>query len=122
MCVEDKPICSKSYAFALRIVKLEHWLTENTKDRILSKQIIRSGTSIGANVEEAYAAYSKREFVSKMQIALKEARETHYWLRLLCDGGYITKESFSSLMDDCLELLRLIGSTVKTSKLGDIDE
>lgn len=117
MNTEEKPICIKSYAFALRIVRLPQRMTTQSKEFVLSKQILRSGTSIGANVEEAYCSYSKREFVSKLQIALKKARETHYWrLRLLKDGGLVDEASFTSLMNDCLELLRLIGSTVQTTK------
>jgi four helix bundle protein len=79
----------KSYAFALRIVRMYRHLTEKRKEFVLSKQILRSGTSIGANIEEAIGGQSGRDFLAKLNIAYKEARETHYWLRLLHDSGYL---------------------------------
>ena len=113
---EDNIIASKSYKFAVRIVKLSKFLIEEKKEYILSKQIIRSGTSIGANIEEAIGGQSKKDFVAKLSISYKEARETHYWLRLLTDTDYISKEQSESLLNDCNELLKIIGSIIKTTK------
>ncbi|MCX6150574.1 MAG: four helix bundle protein [Ignavibacteriales bacterium] len=110
------PIQIKSYQFALRIVKLYKYLVEEKKEFILSKQILRSGTSIGANVEEAIGGQSKADFIAKLQIALKESRETHYWLRLLIDSGYLDKKFSVSILNDCEELLKLLIAILKTSK------
>lgn len=112
----DNPVKDKSYAFALRVVKLYRYLCEDKKEYVLSKQIVRSGTSIGANVEEAIGGQSERDFLSKMSIAYKEARETHYWIRLLRDSGLIEEDDANSLIDDCDELLKLSGSIIKTMK------
>jgi four helix bundle protein len=106
----------KSYAFALRVVKLYRWLCEGKKEYVLSKQILRSGTSIGANVEEAIGGMSEKDFSAKMTIAYKEARETHYWLRLMHDSGLIDQAAFESVTQDCDELLKLLGSITKTMK------
>lgn len=106
----------KSYAFALRMVKLFRFLVEQRREFVLSRQMLRSGTSIGANVEEAIGGYSGRDFAAKMSIAYKEARETHYWLRLLRDSGYLGEVEFTSVAADCEELLRLTGSILKTIK------
>ncbi len=106
----------KSYAFALRIVKMYKWLCEEKREFVLSKQLLRSGTSIGANVEEAIGGMSGKDFSAKMGIAYKEARETHYWLRLLNDSELIGNAAFESIRDDCEELLKLIGSICKTMK------
>ncbi len=107
----------KSYAFALRIVKLYRYLCDEKKEFILSRQIVRSGTSIGANIEEAIGGQSDRDFLSKMSIAYKEARETHYWLRLLRDSDILQNQHTDSIIDDCEELLKLSGSVIKTMKL-----
>jgi four helix bundle protein len=106
----------KSYAFALRMVKLYRWLCEEKKEYVLSKQILRSGTSIGANVEEALGGISEKDFSAKMTIAYKEARETLYWLRLMHDSGMIDQAAFESVTRDCDELLKLLGSITKTMK------
>ena len=108
-------IKDKSYSFALRIVKLYSFL-QKKQEFVLSKQIIRSGTSIGANVEEASAAQSKKDFISKMSIASKEARESNYWLRLLRDSKLVSKERIQPLIDESNEILRLLTSIVKTSE------
>ncbi len=107
----------KSYAFALRIVKLYRYLCDEKKEFVLSRQIVRSGTSIGANIEEAIGGQSDRDFLSKMSIAYKEARETHYWLRLLRDSDILQNQHTDSIIDDCEELLKLSGSVIKTMKL-----
>ena len=106
----------KSYAFALRIVKLYRWLCEEKREYVLSKQVLRSGTSIGANVEEAIGGQSEKDFAAKMMIAYKEARETHYWLRLLHDSELIEQSAFSSIIQDCDELLKLLGTITKTMR------
>ncbi len=106
----------KSYEFALSCVKLFQKLTNEKREYILSKQVLRSGTSIGANIEESIGGQSTKDFLAKISIAYKEARETHYWLRLLRDTGYITKEENKELVEKCEELLRIIGSIRKTTK------
>ncbi len=104
----------KSYAFALRMIKLYQHLTSEKREFILSKQVLRSGTSIGANLEEAIGAQSQKDFAAKIAIVYKEARETHYWLRLLRDSGQISPKAAKSILEDCEELLRIIGATKKT--------
>lgn len=116
--MKDNLVQQKSYAFALRIIKLYSYLTENKKEYVLSKQILRSGTSIGANIEEAIGAQSKTDFISKLSIAYKEARETSYWIRLLKDSNYLIDKEFDSIMTDIEELLRIITKIQKTSKLN----
>jgi len=98
-------IAEKSFNFAVRIVKLYQHLSEKKKEFVLSKQILRSGTSIGANVEEAEGAISKAEFSNKISIAYKEARETHYWIRLLSATGFLNQKECESIMKDCEEIL-----------------
>jgi len=112
----DNVVQIKSYAFALRIVKLHLYLKNEKKEYVLSKQILRSGTSIGANVEEAIGGQSDKDFLSKLSIAYKEARETHYWARLSADSGFIKSAERESLLRDCDELLKIIGSIQKTMK------
>ncbi len=107
---EDNVVLEKSYALALRMVKLYGYLTEEKREFVLSKQILRSGTSIGANMEEAVGAQSEKDFLSKISIWYKEARETKYWLRLLNDSGYLEEEQAQSLFMDIEEMLKLIGS------------
>jgi len=113
---EDNIIQKKSYNFALRIVKLYIYLKEEKKEYTLGGQILRSGTSIGANVEEAIGGQSDKDFFAKMSIAYKEARETHYWIRLLADSEFIKQSEKDSLLTDCDELLKIIGSIRKTMK------
>lgn len=112
---EDNIIQKKSYDFALRIVKLYIYL-KGEKEYTLGGQILRSGTSIGANVEEAIGGQSDKDFFAKMSIAYKEARETHYWIRLLADSEFIKQSEKDSLLTDCDELLKIIGSIRKTMK------
>ncbi|CAA6679007.1 MULTISPECIES: four helix bundle protein [unclassified Lentimonas] len=111
---KSNPAAEKSYAFALRIVKLRRYLREEKSEYDISKQILRSGTSIGANVEEALGGHSRKDFKHKLSISYKEARETHYWLRLLRDSDFINEDSAESLLNDCDELLKIIGSTLIT--------
>jgi four helix bundle protein len=108
----ENVIRNKSFEFALKIIDLFKYLQDEKKEFVLSKQILRSGTSVGANVEEAQAAQSKKDFFAKMSIATKEARETHYWLRLLKHGKFIIK---NDLFEDCEEIIRLLTSIVKSS-------
>lgn len=98
------PIVSKSFAFALRIVKLYKYLCDEKKEYVMSKQILRSGTSIGANVAEAEWAVSRKDFRSKMYIAFKENVETMYWLDLLAASEYLTEEQYHSIQLDCMGL------------------
>ena len=105
----------KSFQFAIKIVELNRILRDDKKEFVMSKQILRSGTSIGANVAEAQYAQSKADFLTKMHISLKEANETKYWLRLLYATNYID-DSYRSYLSDCDELLRLLTATCKTTK------
>jgi len=113
---KENVIQEKSYRFAVRIVNLYRHLTEQQKEFVLSKQALRSGTSIGANVEEAIGGQSRRDFLSKCSIAYKEARETRYWLRLLRDTDYLTPQQAESLLTDVEEVLRILASIIKTTK------
>lgn len=108
----------KSYAFALSIVKAARSIQSERREWVLSRQLIRSGTSIGANVEEAIAAQSKKDFLSKMSIALKEARETCYWLRILQDSGLTQKQEAEDISSACQELVRLLTSITLTTRLN----
>jgi len=114
MMKSDNIIQIKSYAFAVRIIKVYQFLSNEKKEFVLSKQLLRSGTSIGANIEEAIGGQSGKDFFAKLTIAYKEARETHYWIRLLKDTDYLTKEQSESLLEDINELLKIIGSIQKT--------
>ncbi|WP_445712050.1 four helix bundle protein [Flavobacterium sp.] len=111
---KDNVVQIKSYAFAVRIVKVYQFLCEQKKEFVLSKQLLRSGTSIGANIEEAIGGQSEKDFFAKLTISYKEARETHYWIRLLKDTNYLTEEQADNLLKDADELLRIIGSIQKT--------
>ena len=113
---EKNTVLVKAKTFAIRIVKLVAFLRKEKKDFILSKQILRSGTSIGANLAEAEFAVSEKDFLSKNYIALKECAETIYWLELMYQTDTLTKEQFDSIHQDCLELLRLLSATTKTMK------
>ena len=106
----------KSFHFAVRIVNLCKYLSSKKKEHTLSKQLLRSGTSIGANIAEAEQAQSRADFISKMSIALKEAVETNYWLRLLQATDYLSETEFSSIYSDCRELEKMLTAIVKTAK------
>ncbi len=110
----DNIVLIKSYAFAVRIIKVFKHLSEQKKEYVLSKQLLRCGTSIGANIEEAIGGQSSKDFYAKLTIAYKEARETHYWIRLLSDTDYLSKDEASSLLNDVDELLKIIGTIQKT--------
>ena len=111
----ENPVVSKSFDFAVRIVKLYKHLVESHKEYTLSKQILRSGTSVGANIEEAQGGYSKKEFRSKLSISYKELRETKYWLRLLHKTEYMEKAMFNSLFKDADELGKLLFTIIKNT-------
>jgi four helix bundle protein len=113
--VKSSIVKDKSYAFALRVISLTRWLREQ-KEFEIARQILRSGTAIGANVEEALAGISRPDFIAKMSIASKEARETHYWLRLLRDSKIIPESKIAPLEAENLELIRLLTAIVKTSQ------
>ena len=106
----------KTYDFALRIIRLYQFISSEKKEYVLSKQVLRSGTSIGALVEEANQAESKMDFIHKISIANKEANETLYWLRLLTDSQIIEEKPALSMMNDCQEILKLLTSIINTSK------
>lgn len=113
---QDSILLNKSLLFAARIVKLYQYLSKEKHESVISKQIIRSGTSIGANANEAIYGVSKADFIAKLQISLKETAETEYWLRLLVLSDYLTETEGQSLIDDCLEIKRILISTLNTSK------
>jgi four helix bundle protein len=113
---KDNVLKEKSYSFALRIVKLYQYMCTTKHEFTLSKQILRSGTAVGALVYEGECAQSKPDFISKLNIALKEANETGFWLMLLKDSGYISDKNYSSIAEDCKELIKLLTRIIKTSK------
>ncbi len=109
-------LLDKSLCFAARIVKLHNYLKNDKHETVISKQIIRSATSIGANANEAVYGSSKADFIAKLQISLKETAETEYWLRLLVLSEYLSEKEGQSLIDDCLEIKRILVSTLNTAK------
>ena len=111
---KENIIQDKSYNFALRIVKLYKHLSQEKREFVLSKQLLRSGTSIGANIEEAIGGQSRKDFYAKLTIAYKEARESKYWIRLLKDTDYLSDKESESLLNDIEEILKIIGSIQKT--------
>ena len=114
--MKENPLKDKSYDFAISIVRLSQYLQRDKKEYVLSKQVLRSGTAIGALIREAEFGQSRADFANKMSISLKEANETEYWLCLLKDTDFIRNEQFISLQSDCKELIAMLVSTVKTSK------
>ncbi len=116
LIMENNPIHIKSYSFAIRIVKLYKYLLNEQKEFVLSKQILESGTAIGALVKESEHAQSKADFINKMSIALKEANETVYWLELLKDSKYLKEDHIISMNKELTNLLKMLISIVKTSK------
>ena len=114
--MKPNPLQDKSYAFAIRIVKAVLFLQVKKREFVLTKQLLRSGTSIGANIEEGLHSQSKPEFIAKLQIAIKEAYESDYWIRLLRDTGFLTKAESASLLSDLLELEKLLTTIIKTSR------
>jgi four helix bundle protein len=114
--MKDNVVVNKSRVFAIRIIRLYQYLLSEKKEYILSKQVLRSGTSIGANVKEAIQGQSKKDFIAKMQISLKEASETEYWLDLLHETDYLENNQYISINNDCVELIKLMTSIIKQSK------
>ena len=116
LSISDNIAADKSKAFAVRIIKLYKYLTENKKEYTMSKQLLRCGTGIGANLKEATYAQSRADFVAKIYIAMKETAEAEYWLEILKETEYINPEQFESMDNDCKELLRILLATIKTTK------
>lgn len=114
--MKDNILIDKSLAFAARILKLHTYLCKEKKEHIISKQIVRSGTSIGANINEANYGQSKADFISKLHIALKETAETEYWIRLLALSDYLDEALCNSLLQDCLEIKRILVASINTAK------
>jgi four helix bundle protein len=113
---KENVIKEKSYAFALRMIKAYKFLTAEQREFVLSKQMLRNGTAVGALIREAEFAQSSADFIHKLSIALKEANETEYWILLLKDSEYISEASFHSIHTDCVELIKLLTSIINTSK------
>lgn len=114
--MKDNIVFEKSKKFAIRVVKLYKYLCDEKKEFVLSKQLLRSGTSIGANISEANCSISKKEFLSKMYIAFKECSESKYWLDLLFETNYLTQTEYDSIMNDCSEIQKLLSSITKTTR------
>jgi len=118
----DNPLASKSFAFAVRIVKLYKYLCDEKKEFVLSKQLLRSGTSIGANISESQDAQSANDFISKLSIALKEARESKYWIELLKETNFLTNKEANNILDDLIEVIKLLVSIIKSTKENKMNE
>jgi four helix bundle protein len=116
--LKENIIKNKSFDFAVRVIGLYKYLKDEKKEYELSKQILKSGTSIGANVEEADGGISKAEFSQKLSIAYKEAKETHYWPRLLVTSGYIEKNMFDSMIKDLDEITKILFAIIKTTRIN----
>ena len=114
--LKENILLDKSLLFAARIVKLNRYLVKTHSESVISKQIVRSGTSIGANINEANYGSSRADFIAKMQIAQKETAETEYWIRLLKLSEYIDDQEYTILLKDCLDIKNLLTSTIKTAK------
>lgn len=113
--MKDNVIQNKTYVFSLKIIKLYQHLTKQKKEYVISKQILRCGTSIGANVEEAIGAHTTKEFLSKLNIAYKEARETRYWIRLIKDSNYIKSITAQLFLSDCEEICKILAKIIMTT-------
>lgn len=114
--MKDNILKSKSLNFAIRIVNLYKYLSQEKREMVISKQLLRSGTSIGANISESEYAQSKADFITKLHISLKEAGESEYWLELLKKTDYLSETQYQSLIEDCREILKLLASSLKTLK------
>ena len=110
------PLKEKSYAFAIEIIKLSQWLVKEEKEYVLSEQVLKSGTAIGALIRESEFAASKTDFINKLTVSLKEANETEFLLMLLLDTGFINEDLFTKLQSTCKELIAMLVSSIKTSK------
>jgi len=116
--MKENIVKNKSFAFAVRIVRLYQYLCKEKNEFVLSKQILKSGTSIGPNIEEADGGISRAEFSNKISIAYKESKETHYWIRLLKETDYINDKIYNSLIEDCNEICKLLFSILKTTRIN----
>jgi len=114
--LRDNILLNKSFRFAIRVVNLYKHLSNNKKEFILSKQLLKCGTSIGANIHEAQEGQSRADFISKLSISLKEARETMYWIELLKETNYLTQKEADSILKDLVELIKLLVTIIKTTK------
>jgi four helix bundle protein len=114
--MKENVLLDKSFKFAIRIVNLYKYLCNDKKEFVLSKQLLRSGTSIGANINESQDAQSKNDFISKLSISLKEGRETKYWIELLKETKYLTNIEADSLLEDLTEIIKLLVSIIKSTK------
>lgn len=114
--MKESILKNKSKVFALRIIRMYKYLCDDKNEYVLSKQVLRSGTSIGANIAEAFYAQSEADFIAKLYISRKEAGETIYWLELLQEASYLNSDIASSLLEDCEELMKLLTSSIKTMK------
>jgi len=114
--MKENVLKTKSYAFSLKIILLYKEMVARKKEYVLSKQLLKSGTSIGANIEEADRAQSKKDFIAKMQISLKESSETQYWLRLLRDSDFIEQSTAKVLIEECMDLSNILTAVLKTAK------
>ena len=112
----ESPLITKSKSFALEIIKVCNHIKQTKKETVLTNQLIRSGTSIGANINEANYGQSKADFISKMHISLKETAETEYWIKLLIMSEYINEEMGKSLLEDCIEIKRILVASINTAK------
>ena len=112
----NQTVAEKSFAFSIRVVNVYKYLTSEKKEYVMAKQLLRCGTSIGANIAEAQQAQSRADFLAKLSISLKEASETNYWLRLLNATDFLSEPEFRSLLSDCQELEKMLTSIIKTSK------
>ncbi len=118
----ESPAKLKSKQFALRIIKMYKYLVNVQKEYVISKQILRSGTSIGANLAEAECAVSRKDFISKLYVALKECSESRYWLELLVESNYIGRKAFDSIYSDCQELMKILSASTITLKRNEREE
>jgi four helix bundle protein len=112
----EKEIVTRTYAFSLRVVKMCQTIGRNSIGNIFLKQVLRSGTSVGANVEEAQGGHSKKDFIAKIQIAYKEARETHYWLRLMRDSAIVPPEKMDEIIQECEQIAKVLASILFSTK------
>jgi four helix bundle protein len=113
---QDNILVDKSFKFAVKIVKLYDYLSKNKREFVLSKQLLKSGTSIGANISESQDAQSRNDFISKLSIALKEARETKYWIELLKETKYLPNKEADNIIEDTIELIKLLTTIIKTTR------
>ena len=114
--MKENIILDKTMDFAVRIVNLYKYLSDEKKEYVISKQLLRSGTSIGANAHEAHNAQSAKDFLAKMYVAFKEASESEYWINLLIKTDYLSKEQGNSILNDCIEIKKILTSIIKTTK------